>query len=99
MDGAVMIAGSPDSRISSCVVNTFTCKVCGAQKKDANHWYMAAILEESGARFAVLTPWNIELELDIASGEVVPVCGEGDAHILISRWFDHRSFEERIAKE
>ena len=41
-------------------VNTYKCDVCGALKKEANHWFMAATGMTGDARFIVV-PWGSSL--------------------------------------
>ena len=55
-------------------VNTYKCDVCGALKKEANHWFMAGTGMIGDARFIVV-PWGGSLP----GGATLHLCGIGCA--------------------
>jgi len=56
-----------------------TCDICGSQKHQTNHWFVA--YEESGE--LRMSGWN---SLHLLSPETKHLCGEACAHKLISHF-------------
>lgn len=59
----------------------FRCEVCGVVTNNPIHWF---VIQCGASQLAVLR-WNAE-SADAAGAR--HLCGEGDAQIYISRWFD-----------
>jgi hypothetical protein len=60
------------------IQHVITCDMCGAQKREANHWFL--VREESGE--LRISGWNFPHTL---SPETRHLCGETCVHKLISR--------------
>lgn len=86
-------AGEPPK---PCVAIVYSCRVCGAQKKETNHWYIVSIASHFSTKKLLVSEWNVPMADLIAHGDpnFVPACGESCAHKLLSRWFTARSFDE-----
>lgn len=61
------------------IKQVITCDICGAQKREANHWFVAS--QESGE--LRINGWN---SLRLLSPETKHLCGETCAHKLISQF-------------
>lgn len=64
-----------------------SCNVCGVEKRDVNHWYQLVIGCMGGEVHIV--DWDVKLA-HVADAHV---CGQGCALVLVSRWFQSKSFE------
>lgn len=71
------------------IVQKITCDVCGAERKEANHWWMG----EEGNSFSSpkFHDWDETL---LATS--MHICGEECAHAAISAWFSQR-MNSRVA--
>jgi hypothetical protein len=61
------------------IQQVIACDICGAQKREANHWFVAC--EESGE--LRISGWN---SLHLQSPATKHLCGETCAHKLISQF-------------
>lgn len=60
-------------------IETFACDQCKTQKKDANHWFRAAVLVDASI---VIRPWESRpLELELKTPEA-HLCGAA----CVSQW-------------
>ena len=72
-------------------VNTFACDVCGAQKRETNHWWIVAVIEAGlEPRTLEISPFTEQLWKDCMEAEVVVeraiACGEEHVQTLLSRF-------------
>lgn len=78
-------------------LNTFVCDVCGAQKRDVNHWWV--VWTESGefrcAEFDSDTWKGLKdgLARHQSLTSLAIACGEEDVQTLFSRWLQTRTFD------
>ena len=78
-------------------LNTFTCDVCGARKREVNHWWIVSI--EMGVflcREFDEVDWrnlNAELKRHQSTHAVAVACGEEHAQMLFDRWLHTRTFD------
>lgn len=72
----------------SRIAEPYTCDVCGVQKKESNHWFLARI--DYSGRCARVIPWSA---VGAAAAEVVHLCGSGCAQ----RWLGFAL--EKISQE
>ena len=67
----------------------YKCNVCGKQRtSDTNHWF---VLTASLGHMSI-SVWNdgrAEME------NVAHSCGQEHTQVLVARWLDHGSFEEK----
>jgi hypothetical protein len=63
----------------------FTCDVCGAAKKEVNHWYMISFREaEDDKTFGwFISKWEKASEKDLT---IKHVCGQEHAHKLLDEF-------------
>lgn len=62
------------------ITQTITCNVCGKQKREVNHWWVA--YESQGVGF-MLSPWNENL----ARNDIVQsLCGQECVIKAVSEW-------------
>ena len=64
---------------ATVIRQVITCNVCGSQKRQTNHWFVA--YEESGE--LRIGGWN---SLHLLSPDTQHLCGEACAHKLISQF-------------
>jgi hypothetical protein len=62
-------------------IQEFRCEICGLVTNNPIHWYVIRCGE---SQLTVLR-WNTESAL---AADARHLCGEADAQIYISRWFD-----------
>lgn len=59
----------------------FRCEICGSVTTNPVHWF---VIECGESKLSVLR-WNVEAALVAGARHL---CGEADAQIYISRWFE-----------
>jgi hypothetical protein len=62
-------------------VQEFRCEVCGLVTNSPSHWYVI----RCGESELTVLRWNAE---SANGADARHLCGEADAQIYISRWFD-----------
>jgi hypothetical protein len=78
--------------MNDCVQTVVRCKVCGVQKREANHWRTVALVPETHELIiGELTAEAVDLMR--SDPLTVAVCGPGDALALVSRWLETGTLE------
>lgn len=63
---------------------TYHCDICGAERKEANHWFL---VEEIPNGCLMLIPWDIpQSEGFRDQTQFKHVCGETCAHSIVDAW-------------
>ena len=65
------------------------CNGCGAVKRETNHWYLLFIRNAGDVQFVAVSEWS---EGDLGEADAC-ACGEKCSHMLLSRWFETRTFD------
>lgn len=62
----------------------FVCDICGAQRQDTNHWFLAELLANG---ILQLTPWELpQSEGYREQPQIKHLCGQTCAHKLFDAW-------------
>jgi hypothetical protein len=70
---------------------TYNCDICGAQRKEANHWFVAVT---SSARVLFTTWTSAERNDRFDSDNVKYLCGQSCAHKLLDQFLQSSSESE-----
>jgi len=67
----------------------FVCDICGAQRQDTNHWFLAEQLPNGILSF---TPWDLPRSPGYREqAHIQHLCGQACAHKLLDAWMSEAS--------
>ena len=68
--------------------SSYSCDICGVERKEANHWFMAT----KDAACLSIESWNAaEIENRLDDEDAIHLCGQVCAHKLLDRFLTESS--------
>jgi hypothetical protein len=69
-------------------LDTIQCDVCGIERKEANHWFVAIVPrgEDSGVPGIAFGPLGVDVS-DNPNLGIEHICSQACAHKRLSQWF------------